>query len=75
MEVFYWHPLVDSRKTCVNVNIILARAFSLTPIILAGSGKSVIWFVVPFRLFIGTYFPPVPPSFRILWVYAKLDQP
>ena len=40
----------------------------------AGSGKSVIWFVVPCLLHFGTHSSPVPPSFKILWLHAKLDQ-
>ena len=45
MEV-YRIPLVGLRKTCVPVAIGLARAFSQTRNLAAGSGKSVFWYVV-----------------------------
>ena len=48
MEV-YWFSFMDPRKTYVSV-IILQASDSEAPVMLAGSGKSVIWFVVPHLL-------------------------
>ena len=45
MEV-YWFPIVDPRKTCVSV-IISGERLLTDSDYLAGSGKSVIWFVFP----------------------------
>jgi len=45
------------------------------PVFVAGSGKSIIWFVVPCLLHFETYSSPVPPLFKTLWLYAKRDQP
>ena len=51
------------------------QKFSGERLLLAGSGKSVIWFVYPSLLLAGTYSSPVPPLFKTLQSYAKLDQP
>lgn len=53
MEV-YRIPLVGLRKTCVPVAIGLARAFSQTRNLAAGSGKSVFWYVVSGLLLVWT---------------------
>ena len=53
MEV-YWFPVMDPRKTCVSVLIVQASD-SETRIMVAGSGKSVIWFVVRHVLPVATY--------------------
>ena len=74
MEV-YWLPIVDPRKTCVSICIFRAHAISPTLIFIAGSGKSVIWYVVYHLLRVGTHSSPVPPLFKTLWPYAKPDQP
>ena len=47
----------------------------LTRMLLAGSGKSVLWFVYHSWLPVGTYSSPVPLLFKILRSNAKLDQP
>ena len=58
----------------------LSAIFALTPsdrslILVAGSGKSVIWSVGSPLLSVGTYSPSAPPSFKTLWMNATLDQP
>ena len=75
MEV-HWLPSVGPRKTYVLSAYVSERL--LTPMSLAGSGKSVLWFVyralspwVPVR----TYSSLVPPLFKTLRFYVKLDQP
>jgi hypothetical protein len=55
-------PLAASCGSTENVRLglhLLGERF-LTPMLLAGSGKSVIWFVYPSWLPIGTYSSPVP---------------
>ena len=47
----------------------------LTPVSLAGSGKSVLWFAYPSLLLVGTYSSPVPLLFKTLRFCAKLDPP
>ena len=74
MEVF-WHTPVDPRKTCVLMSSFPASTSWHSLISIAGSGKSVIWSVISRLLLIGTYFSSVPPSLKILWLFAKLDQP
>ena len=54
MEI-YWFPLMDSRKMCVSVIIFRLGFFSWNSIIIAGSGKSIIWFVVRRLLPVETY--------------------
>jgi hypothetical protein len=48
---------------------------AVTAMLLAGSGKSLIWFVYPSWLPIGTYSSPVPQLLSTLRPYAKLDRP
>ena len=73
MEV-HWFPLMDTRETYVSV-IISSCDFWQTLILLAGSGKSVIWFVFSDILPDATYFSSAPPSSKTSWLYAKPDPP
>ena len=54
----------------------LSSDFLQTPIMVAGSGKSVIWFVVLRLIPVASiYSSLVPPLSRTLWTHAKPDQP
>jgi hypothetical protein len=73
MEV-YWLPLVDSRETCVSAGI-----FSDKRLLTDSDHGSGLWekrHLVRFLhlLPIGTYYFLVPPSSKILWLYANLGQ-
>ena len=70
-------PLAVSCGSTENVRFChhLSAERFLTPMSLAGSGKSVLWFVYPSLPPVGTYFLTVPPLSKTLRLHAKLDQP